>query len=126
MTMDFEPLGPDAPLYAIKANLFKALAHPVRIRVLEVLVDAGADGATIDDLAEQSSFDATALAQQLSVLRRHGAVTARRSGDEVRYDVAHPRIGELLAVAKAFLHDTTGRAHPAGRPQLRAVPHPDH
>ncbi|WP_442854198.1 helix-turn-helix domain-containing protein [Aeromicrobium sp. Root495] len=91
-----------------------------------MLVDAGADGATIDDLAEQSSFDATALAQQLSVLRRHGAVTARRSGDEVRYDVAHPRIGELLAVAKAFLHDTTGRAHPAGRPQLRAVPHPDH
>lgn len=126
MTMDFEPLGPDAPLYAIKANLFKALAHPVRIRVLEVLVEAGADGATIDDLVGETSFDATALAQQLSVLRRHGAVTARRSGDEVRYDVAHPRIGELLSVAKAFLHDTAGRAHPTGRPQLRSVPHPDH
>lgn len=123
MTMDFEPFGPDAPLYAVKANLFKALAHPVRIRILEVLVVADDEGATLGDLVDETTFEESALAQQLSVLRRHGAVTARRSGEEVRYEVAHPRIGELLAVARAFLQDTTGRATAApSRPRLRSVP----
>ena len=120
MTMDFTPLGPDAPLYAIKANLFKALAHPVRIRVLEVLAEHGS--VTMSALVTETAFDEDTLVPQLAVLRRHGAAVAERRDEDVTYRIAHPRIGELLQVAKAFLNDTASRATPPERPRLRSVP----
>lgn len=94
----------DAPLYEIKANLFKALAHPVRVRVLELLV--AADGpCPVSDLLTALGIEASLLSQHLSVLRRHHAVTATRIGKTVTYELAHPQVADLLAVARSFLID---------------------
>jgi DNA-binding transcriptional ArsR family regulator len=96
------PTAPDAPLYEIKANLFKALAHPARIRILELLADGPRP---VSDLLTALDIEASLLSQHLSVLRRHHVVTSTRTGNAVTYELAHPQVADLLKVARSFLVD---------------------
>ncbi len=110
------PDGPHRPLYEIKANLFKALAHPARIRVLEILSASG--GPTpVSEVQAQTAIEPTLLSQHLAVLKRHHVVTNHRVGNAVFYELAHPKISELLVIARIFLADTLG----AQRDQLKAI-----
>ena len=89
------------PLYEVKANLFKGLAHPFRIRLLELLSDS--PELTVSALQAETELEASHLSQHLSVLRRHHLVVSERRGSHVFYRLADPRIRELLAVARALL-----------------------
>lgn len=89
------------PLYEVKANLFKGLAHPFRIRLLELLSDS--PELTVSTLQAETELEASHLSQHLSVLRRHHLVVSERRGSHVFYRLADPRIRELLAVARALL-----------------------
>ncbi|MFZ2964670.1 MAG: metalloregulator ArsR/SmtB family transcription factor [Rhodoglobus sp.] len=91
------------PLYEVKANLFKGLAHPVRIRVLEVLSAAGEVAVT--ELLADTGLEASNLSQHLAVLRRHHLVVAERRGSQVYYRLAYPQVADLLAVARGLLLD---------------------
>ena len=95
----------DRPLYEIKANLFKALAHPARIRVLEIL-SAGDQPRAVSEILAETGLEPTLLSQHLAVLKRHNVVRAERVGNAVFYTLAHPSISELLVIARAFLADT--------------------
>ncbi len=95
-----------APLYEIKANLFKALAHPARIRVLELLAAAPGQTAPVSYLLAETGLEASHLSQHLATLRKHKVVTSVRSANAVTYRLAHPGIAELLAIARTFLLDT--------------------
>ncbi|GAA1074600.1 ArsR/SmtB family transcription factor [Tsukamurella spumae] len=95
-----------APLYAIKADLFKGLAHPLRIRVLEVLAAAPDYQCGVSDLLAATGLEASHLSQHLATLRRHRVVVSSRTGSAVTYRLAHPKVAELLAIARVFLHDT--------------------
>ncbi len=106
----------ERPLYEIKANLFKALAHPARIRVLEILSATGRPTA-VSEILEQTDLEPTLLSQHLAVLRRHYVVSAERSGNAVFYQLANPKISELLVIARGFLVDTLG----ARRDQLEVA-----
>lgn len=108
--------GPERPLYEIKANLFKALAHPARIRVLEVLSTSDRPVA-VSELLLITELEPTLLSQHLAVLKRHHVVTGERIGNAVFYQLAHPKISELLVIARTFLYDTLG----AQRDQLAAM-----
>ncbi|ASD20749.1 MULTISPECIES: ArsR/SmtB family transcription factor [Cryobacterium] len=90
------------PLYEVKANLFKGLAHPVRVRVLEVLAHADTD-LSVSDLLADTGLEASHLSQHLSVLRRHNLVVAERRGSLVFYGLAYPQVADLLAVARQLL-----------------------
>ncbi|AXJ08340.1 metalloregulator ArsR/SmtB family transcription factor [Arthrobacter sp. PM3] len=94
------------PLYEIKANLFKALAHPARIRVLELLAAAPDTAAPVSYLLAETGLEASHLSQHLATLRRHGVVTSVRTANAVTYRLAHPKIAELLAIARVFLLDS--------------------
>ena len=88
------------PLSEIKAGLFRALAHPARVRALEVL----AGGArTVGELQREVGIESSHLSQQLAVLRRAGVVTTRRDGSSVVYSLRGPEVAELLAAAKRVL-----------------------
>ena len=89
------------PLYEIKANLFKGLAHPVRVRILEVL--SGADEVPVGELLADTGLEASHLSQHLSVLRRHGLVASDRRASAVYYRLAQPEVAELLRVARTLL-----------------------
>ncbi|WP_028651819.1 ArsR/SmtB family transcription factor [Nocardioides halotolerans] len=111
------PDGAEKPLYEIKANLFKALAHPARIRVLEILAASGGQPTAVREILEQTGIEATLLSQHLAVLKRHDVVRAERSGNAVHYELAHPKVAELLAIARIFLTDTLS----ASREQLAVL-----
>jgi DNA-binding transcriptional ArsR family regulator len=91
------------PLSEIKAELFKALGHAGRVRVLEVLSEGER---TVTELVPLVGLEASHLSQQLGVLRRAGVVVARREGSTVIYSLANAEVAELLAVAKRFLIDS--------------------
>lgn len=94
-----------APLYEIKANLFKALAHPARIRILELLAAAPESTLAVSYLLTETGLEASHLSQHLATLRKHKVVTSVRSANSVTYRLAHPMIAELLAIARIFLLD---------------------
>jgi DNA-binding transcriptional ArsR family regulator len=88
------------PVSEIKAELFKALGHPARIRVLEVLSEGEH---SVGELQPLVGIESSHLSQQLGVLRRAGLVTTRKDGSSVIYALADPQLAELLAVAKRLL-----------------------
>lgn len=90
------------PLYQLKAELFRTLGHPARIRILELLSER--DHA-VHELLEQIEIEPSNLSQQLAVLRRAGLVSQRRAAGEVTYTLALPLVRELLRTARAVLLD---------------------
>lgn len=88
------------PLYQAKAEFFRTLGHPARIRVLELLSQR--DHA-VHELLEEIEIEASSLSQQLAVLRRAGLVVQRREGSTVVYSVAVPELRELLVAARTVL-----------------------
>ncbi|WP_242492388.1 ArsR/SmtB family transcription factor [Agromyces binzhouensis] len=91
------------PLYEVKANLFKGLAHPLRVRVLEVLAAAPDVETPVSALLDATGLEASHLSQHLAVLRNHRLVTAERRGNQVSYRLAYPQVADLLRVARALL-----------------------
>ena len=88
------------PLYQAKAELFKTLGHPVRIRVLELLCDGPMP---VRDLLAAIEVEASNLSQQLAVLRRAGIVTARREGSTVMYELAGGDVPDLMRAARRIV-----------------------
>jgi DNA-binding transcriptional ArsR family regulator len=93
-------ITPDAPVFVLKADLFKALAHPARVRALEVLAEGER---SVSELQPEVGIEAAHLSQQLAVLRRAGLVVTRRQGTAVFYSIKDPLLVELLAVARRLL-----------------------
>lgn len=89
-----------SPIYKVKAQFFKTLGHPARIRILEVLSDGPR---TVSALQPDVGIEASHLSQQLRVLRRAGVVDSERDGSSVIYSIVDPQVVELLAVAKQIL-----------------------
>jgi ArsR family transcriptional regulator len=94
------PTGPSVPLSETKAELFKALGHPARIRCLEVLASGER---SVGELQPLVGIELSHLSQQLGVLRRAGLFTSRKVGSSVYYAVKDPELVELTAVARRLL-----------------------
>jgi ArsR family transcriptional regulator len=87
----------------VKADFFKTLAHPARIRVLELLRDGER---SVGELIPEVGLESSHLSQQLGVLRRANVLQARKQGSTVFYSVTDERMFELLEVAKAIITST--------------------
>jgi DNA-binding transcriptional ArsR family regulator len=88
------------PLYQVKAEFFKTLAHPARIRVLELLSQRDH---SVAEMLPEVGIEPANLSQHLAVLRRAGLVTSRKEGSTVIYSPTSPYVAELLAVARRIL-----------------------
>lgn len=88
------------PLYQLKAEFFKTLGHPVRIRVLELL---SMREHAVAEMLPEVGIEPANLSQQLAVLRRAGLVATRKEGSMVYYSLISPHVAELLRVARAIL-----------------------
>ena len=88
------------PLYQAKAEFFRTLGHPARIRVLELLSER--DHA-VHELLGEISIEPSNMSQQLAVLRRANLVRTRREGAEVLYSVSVPEVRDLLLAARTIL-----------------------
>jgi ArsR family transcriptional regulator len=92
-------------LQQFKAQFFRALAHPTRIRILEALVRRDR---TVQELQEQLALDQPVVSQQLAVLRHQGIVSAQKEGSSVRYALRDPLVGSLLDVARQIFNNRLG------------------
>jgi DNA-binding transcriptional ArsR family regulator len=113
----------ERPLYEVKAGLFKGLAHPLRIRLLELLADGAEHSVT--ELQRSTGMEPSHLSQHLSVLRRHRLVTSDRRASHVYYRITEPEVAEFLAVARRLLaavlqSDTEQLGHITRLPDLTA------
>jgi ArsR family transcriptional regulator, arsenate/arsenite/antimonite-responsive transcriptional repressor len=88
------------PLYQAKAELFRTLGHPVRIRVLELLQD---EPVAVSVLLAELDIEPSNLSQQLAVLRRAGIVISMRRGTSVTYELAASDVAELMTAAHRYL-----------------------
>ncbi|MFE3647372.1 MULTISPECIES: metalloregulator ArsR/SmtB family transcription factor [unclassified Streptomyces] len=88
------------PLYRLKAEFFKTLGHPVRIRVLELLSEREH---AVAEMLPEVGVEPANLSQQLAVLRRMNLVTTRKQGSTVYYSLTSPHVAELLRVARTIL-----------------------
>ncbi|MCJ7513441.1 MAG: metalloregulator ArsR/SmtB family transcription factor [Anaerolineales bacterium] len=84
--------------YVAAGDLLKACGHPVRLRILEVLLQDGE--ACVCHLEAQLGQRQAAMSQHLSRLRQAGLVTDRRDGWNVYYSVAESSLAPLLAAAR--------------------------
>lgn len=84
-------------LQTFKADLFKALGHPVRIRMLELLRTGEQ---TVSELQAQLAIDASSVSQQLAVLRNRRLIVGRKQGTSVYYRTVDEQVFELLDIAR--------------------------
>jgi ArsR family transcriptional regulator len=85
-----------------KAEFFKALAHPLRIAILDALRDGEA---SVTALCERLKVEQAALSQQLAVLRNRNIVAGRKDGLNVFYSVNDPAVFKLLDVARQIFNN---------------------
>lgn len=88
------------PLYQAKAELFRTLGHPARIRVLELLAE---HDRPVHDLLARIAIEPSNLSQQLAVLRTAGLVSQRREGNEVIYALSVPEVAALLQAGRTLI-----------------------
>lgn len=88
------------PLYQVKAEFFRMLGHPVRIRVLELLQGGPLP---VRDLLADIGIEPSSLSQQLTILKRSGIVTSTREGATVLYALAGGDVADLLRSARRIL-----------------------
>ena len=94
--------GPSRELQTLKAEFFRALAHPIRIRLLEVLVTV--PECSVQDLQRTLHIAQPIVSQQLARLRAGGIVVASKSGTATLYAVTDPLLKDLLHTAKQILN----------------------
>ncbi|QGU06756.1 putative HTH-type transcriptional regulator [Corynebacterium occultum] len=103
------------PLYEVKANLFKGLAHPYRIKVLEIL--SAHPRVSVSEMLAATGLEASHLSQHLAVLRRNRLVVSERQANVVFYQLAYPQVADLLRVSRELL----GEMLDASREQLDSL-----
>ena len=98
--------GHSRPVYLAQADLFRALGHPARVRLLELLRDGEH---SVGSLQSALGLDSSGTSQHLALLRTHGLVSGRRNGTTVYYRVTDDAVFGLLEAARLVLGSVLGR-----------------
>jgi DNA-binding transcriptional ArsR family regulator len=92
--------GPARPIHQVKAEFFRILGHPIRVRVLELLMGGEM---TVGDLQAELGIDSSGTSQHLAALKRQGILASRKEGTSVYYSVRDPRIFQMLESARQVI-----------------------
>jgi len=92
----------DLELQKFKAEFFKALSHPLRIRILELLATGDKN---VNELQSLIGSEGSAVSQQLTILRSKNIVFGRKEGTRVTYSLRDPQIMSLLEVARQIFNN---------------------
>ncbi|MFD3006348.1 ArsR/SmtB family transcription factor [Thermus tengchongensis] len=84
-------------LHRYKAEFFKALAHPLRLAILDALREGER---SVSSLQRELSVPQSALSRQLALLRERGLVEARRVGQMVYYRPRDPEVYAFLDLGR--------------------------
>lgn len=100
--LDYSSLVPASSqsVHVVKANLFRVLGHPARVRILELLRDGER---SVGALQKELGLDSGGTSQHLAALRRIGLVESRREGTSVYYRVEDERVFDLLEAGRGII-----------------------
>jgi ArsR family transcriptional regulator len=87
----------ESPLHKFKAEFFKALGHPLRLAILDILRE-GEKG--VSALQEALKVEQSTLSQQLAILRQRGFLEVRKEGTAVYYRTADPQVYAFLDLGR--------------------------
>jgi len=99
---EVEPDSPAAAYYEMHAYLCKALAHPVRLLIIDQLREGPQ---SVGELAERIGLPQSNLSQHLGILRAKRLVTHRREGSNVYYHIRDPRLLRAFDLLREVLRD---------------------
>lgn len=105
MARSRSPLAPPASAQSLqdfKAEIFKALSHPTRIRILELLRERDM---SVSDLGEALGLDISNISQHLTVLRHKGILHGRKEGLTIYYQVTNKRLYKVLDLFRAWFYE---------------------
>ncbi len=85
-----------------KADFFKALAHPLRIKILEVLSNGEK---SVNEIQQSIGSEGSSVSQQLMILRSKNIVIGKKDGNRVIYSLSDPLIIDLLKIAKEIFQN---------------------
>lgn len=91
----------------LKADIFKAISHPTRIRILELLSDGEH---CVCDIFEQLKVEQANTSQHLSVMKKQGILQSRKEGLRVIYSIKNPEVIEMLELANQILRKQADEA----------------
>jgi ArsR family transcriptional regulator len=89
-------------LRKFKAGIFKVLAHPTRIHIIEIL---GSGELCVGAILEQVAVEAANLSQHLSILRQNHLVVTRKNGNQVLYSLSDPLLAEVLKAMRKYFQN---------------------
>jgi DNA-binding transcriptional ArsR family regulator len=95
-------LEPETKIFEMHAALCQTLAHPVRLRILNALMDAEK---SVSQLVELVGVPQSNVSQHLAVLRERNIVTTRRDGVSIYYSIANPKIIKACNLIKEVLFE---------------------
>jgi ArsR family transcriptional regulator len=84
----------------LKAEFFRTLGHPARLRVIGLLRDGEK---TVGQLQAELGIDSSGASQHLAAMRRAGILEARKEGTSVHYSVRDPRIFQMMESARQVI-----------------------
>lgn len=87
-------------MVSLASELFKTLAHPVRVKILYVL--QGGERC-VCELIEDIEIEQSNLSQHLSLMKKQGIIVSRKEGQKVIYKLAYEEVKELLQVAEKVI-----------------------
>ena len=90
-------------LRTYKASIFRALSHPTRIAILEVLRSGELSARVIQ---EKLGVEQANLSQHLAILRSHGIVVNRKDGNQVFYSIRNPLLVEVLDLMRKYFQSS--------------------
>jgi ArsR family transcriptional regulator len=99
-------------LQNFKAELFKALAHPLRIRILELLRQGEK---SVTEMQQALSVEGSTVSQQLAILRMKNLVDTRKEGNLIFYRYRDAQVGELLDVTRRIFDSHVVRLQALGQ-----------
>lgn len=89
-------------LRMFKAGIFKVLAHPTRIHIIEIL---GSGEFSVGAILEQVNVEPANLSQHLSILRQNHLVVTRKNGNQVLYSLSDPLLAEVLNAMRKYFQN---------------------
>lgn len=84
-------------------KLFKALAHPVRLKIVKQLLEK--ENCVCDLQKDIEDFSQSNLSQHLKILRDAGIVVSTKDGSKVVYNLANPKIGDLISISEGIIKE---------------------
>lgn len=88
-----KPAG-DPQVFTQAAECLKTLAHPVRLRIVQLLLHGRY---TVGELAEDCGIPGNVASEHLRLMQRCGFFTSEREGRKVYYEVAEPHLENIMS-----------------------------